>query len=68
MEEREIDTIEINGINYIILEIIDRYYYLSEIDNPNNIRVFKENNEYIESIDSDEEEQALAMYYEKYNN
>ena len=63
METREIDTIEINGINYMILKVIDKYYYLSEIANPNNIRVFKEDNEYIESVDPDEEEKALSMYY-----
>lgn len=68
MEEKEIDVIKINDVEYMILEIIDKYYYLSEVNNTNNIRVFKENGEYIESIDYDEEEKALAMYYEKYNN
>lgn len=68
MEEKEIDVIKINDVEYMILEVIDKYYYLSEINNTNNIRVFKENGEYIESIDYDEEEKALAMYYEKYNN
>ena len=68
METREMDPIEINGTNYMILEVIDKYYYLSEIANPNNIRVFKEDNGYIESIDSTLEEEALSMYYEKHNN
>ena len=29
METREMDTIEINGTNYMILGVIDKYYYLS---------------------------------------
>ena len=42
MGTKEMDTIEINGTNYMILEVIDKYYYLCINSNYDKYRIIKE--------------------------
>ena len=66
MEERE--TIDVDGKDFFIVDSIDEYYFLSEIENPTNILVFKEKEDFLESVPIEEAEKALHLYYKKHKN
>lgn len=73
MEEIELETIEISGTNYIILDKIkdniNTYYYLSNENNPEDFIVQKLNSqEELIALESKEEfDKAMNLYLEKYN-
>lgn len=75
MEEIEVNTIEINGKEYILLDTIEnegnKYYYLYGMNDNKNIQIlkaYKENNEegYMSVDDESEFNEALAIYYLKH--
>lgn len=69
MEEKEVDVVEIEDKEFYIVDNIESYSYLSEINNPNNIIVLKDNGEFLSSPENEEEvEKALELYYQKNNN
>lgn len=73
MEKKEYNTTILeDGIEYVELDIINNYIFLSEIENPQNFCIRKletENNiEYIVGLKDEEEfKKALELFNNKYN-
>ena len=69
MNEVSINTIDIDGKNFILIETIDKYNFFVEEVNPENICVLKEmeedNESFYVSVDEDEFDEAFSLYYEK---
>ncbi len=63
----EADGIEMDGIWYNILDIIDGYYYLMDLDNKNNFLLMKEDGEELVSVtDEDEYAKVLSIFASKH--
>ena len=76
MEEIQVNTLEINGKNYFLVDSItenkNTYHFFAELTNPNSIQVLKEKTEsddtYYVSLDTESEfDYALALFYDKYH-
>lgn len=73
MEEITVDTIDIDGKEFFLVDKIDKYNYFAEIENPENICILKDKVEdeeelYVSLDDDKEVDKALILYYEKYGN
>lgn len=67
MEEQEVDVVEIEDKEFYIVDNIESYSYLSEINNPSNIIVLKDDGEFLSSPENEEEvENALNLYNQKH--
>lgn len=67
--EKDIITLE-DDKEYIIIEEIDNYLYLSELNNPDNIcirkKIVEDGKKYIDGLDDEEEVlKALKLFEEK---
>ena len=69
MEEIEVKGLEIDGKNFILIESIDKYRFLVEENDFDNICILKsiekEGQNYLEDVDDNEFDEALKLYYEK---
>lgn len=66
MEEKEVDVVEIEDKEFYIVDNIESYSYLSEINDPSNIIVLKDDGEFLSTPEDENEiEKALNLYYEK---
>lgn len=70
MSEITMNTLEIDGKDFILIETIEKYNFFAEENNPENICILKEleedNETYYVSLDSDDElDEAFILYYDK---
>lgn len=56
----EISVINIDGIEYTIIDKIDKYIYLLDLNNPNNFKIMTETKEELVSV-TDEMEINIAL-------
>lgn len=71
MEEYETITLE-DGIEYAIIDEIEEFVYLANINDPEDLairkNINKEGKDYISSLDNKEEfEKALKLFHDKNN-
>ena len=68
MENKELEVVTFNDIDYAILDEIDDYMYTVNINDGNDIKMFKidENNESLEELTKEEQSVALVKFYEKH--
>lgn len=75
MEEIQVNTILIDGIEYCLVDTLENrgknYYYFVNEKNSNDVQVLtdavKDGKEFFVSIESDNEfDRALSLFYEKY--
>jgi len=72
MEEKiEMYKTTIDDVEYMLVDIIDDYYYLVEINNVNNYLVLKQTvdnlEQYLKRISEEEQKEALVLFYKKHN-
>lgn len=70
MSEISMKVMEIDGTDYMLVEIVDKYNFFVEENNIENICVLKTIEEdgetfFVNLDDSDEVDEAFSLYYEK---
>lgn len=68
-----VDALEIDGKDFILVDTIDKYYFFSEENDPENVCILKEivedGEELLVSLDDDAEiDKAFDLFQEKYAN
>lgn len=70
MENKELEAVTFNDIDYAVLDEIDNFIYTVNINNANDIKIFKtkieEDNEILEELSEEEQSVALVKFYEKH--
>lgn len=70
MENKELEAVTFNDIDYAILDEIDNFIYTVNVNNANDIKIFKtkieEDNEMLEELSEEEQSVALVKFYEKH--
>ncbi|HCJ32171.1 MAG TPA: hypothetical protein DHV70_04730 [Firmicutes bacterium] len=70
MENKELEAVTFNDIDYAILDEIDNFIYTVNVNNANDIKIFKtkieEDNEILEELSEEEQSVALVKFYEKH--
>ena len=70
MENKELEVVTFNDIDYAILDEIDNFIYTVNVNNANDIKIFKtkieEDNEILEELSEEEQSVALVKFYEKH--
>lgn len=68
MENKKMEIITVSNIDYAILDEIDDILYTVNVNNGNDIKMFKvnEDTESIDELDEDEQSVALVKFYEKH--
>lgn len=70
MENKELEAVTFNNIDYAILDEIDNFIYTVNVNNANDIKIFKtkieEDNEILEELSKEEQSVALVKFYEKH--
>lgn len=70
MENKELEAVTFNNIDYAILDEIDNFVYTVNVNNANDIKIFKtkieEDNEILEELSEEEQSVALVKFYEKH--
>ena len=70
MENKELEAVTFNDIDYAILDEIDNFIYTVNVNNANNIKIFKtkieEDNEILEELSEEEQSVALVKFFEKH--
>lgn len=67
MKDVEVKTIDIEGEDYFLVDIIDKYYFWTNVDNSKDIVIFKEEGDNLISLNKNSEiDSALALFYEKH--
>ena len=68
MENKELEAVTFNDIDYAILDEIDNFIYTVNVNNANDIKIFKtkieEDNEILEELSEEEQSVALVKFYE----
>ena len=72
-ENITVDVLEIDGKDFILIDKIDKYYFFSEENNPENVCILKEvvedEEELLVSLDDDAEvDKDFDLIEEKYKN
>lgn len=69
MENKELEAVTFNNIDYAILDEIDNFIYTVNVNNANDIKIFKtkieDGNEVLEELSEEEQSVALVKFYEK---
>ena len=69
MENKELEAVTFNDIDYAILDEIDNFIYTVNVNNENDIKIFKtkieDGNEVLEELSEEEQSVALVKFYEK---
>ena len=69
MNELEMMGVTFNYIDYAILDEIDNFIYTVNVNNANDIKIFKtkieDGNEVLEELSEEEQSVALVKFYEK---
>lgn len=70
MENKELEAVTFNNIDYAILDEIENFIYTVNVNNANDIKIFKtkieEDNEILEELSEEEQSVALVKFYEKH--
>lgn len=70
MENKELEAVTFNDIDYAVLDEIYNFIYTVNINNANDIKIFKtkieEDNEILEELSEEEQSVALVKFYEKH--
>lgn len=70
MENKELEAVTFNNIDYAILDEIGNFIYTVNVNNANDIKIFKtkieEDNEILEELSEEEQSIALVKFYEKH--
>ena len=70
MENKELEAVTFNDIDYAILDEIDNFIYTVNVNNANDIKIFKtkieEDNEILEELSEEEQSVALVKFNEKH--
>ena len=70
MENKELEAVTFNNLDYAILDEIDNFIYTVNVNNANDIKIFKtkieEDNEILEDLSEEEQSVALVKFYEKH--
>ena len=70
MENKELEAVTFNNIDYAILDEIDNFIYTVNVNNANDIKIFKtkieEDNEILEELSEEEQSIAVVKFYEKH--
>lgn len=70
MENKELEAVTFNNIDYAILDEIDNFIYTVNVNNANDIKILKtkieEDNEILEELSEEEQSVALVKFYEKH--
>lgn len=68
MEDKKMEIITIKDIDYAILDEIDDYIYTVNVNDGNDVKIFKidEDNKSIEELNEEEQSVALVKFYEKH--
>lgn len=70
MENKELEAVTFNNIDYAILDEIDNFIYTVNVNNASDIKIFKtkieEDNEILEELSEEEQSVALVKFYEKH--
>ena len=70
MENKELEAVTFNNIDYAILDEIGNFIYTVNVNNANDIKIFKtkieEDNEILEELSEEEQSVALVKFYEKH--
>lgn len=68
MENKKMEIITLKDIDYAILDEIDDYIYTVNVNDGNDVKIFKidEDNESIEELNEEEQSVALVKFYEKH--
>ena len=70
MENKELEAVIFDDIDYAILDEIDNFIYTVNVNNANDIKIFKtkieEDNEILEELSEEEQSVALVKFYEKH--
>ncbi len=70
MENKELEAVTFNDIDYAILDEIDNFIYTVNVNNANDIKIFKtkieDGNEVLEELSEEEQSVALVKFYEKH--
>ena len=70
MENKELEAVTFNNIDYAILDEIEKFIYTVNVNNANDIKIFKtkieEDNEILEELSEEEQSIALVKFYEKH--
>lgn len=69
MEDKNVEIIKINGIEYAIVEEIDEYVYAINPENHEDIKILstKEDKKNLKVLEGLEESVALDRFYEQYS-
>lgn len=68
MEDKKMEIITVKDIDYAILDEIDNFIYTVNVNDGNDVKIFKidEDNESIEELSEEEQSVALVKFYEKH--
>ena len=71
MDEVITDVVEIDGVEFFLVNTVDKYSFFAEVGNTSNVYVLKEviedGEKYLVNLDNTHElEQAFLLYNEKY--
>ena len=68
MEDKKMEIITIKDIDYAILDEIDDYIYTVNVNDGNDVKMFKidESSESIKELTEEEQSVALVKFYEKH--
>lgn len=70
MENKELEAVTFNDIDYAILDEIKNFIYTVNVNNANDIKIFKtrieDDNEVLEEVTEKEKSVALVKFYEKH--
>ena len=68
MENKELEVVTFNDIDYAILDEIDDYIYTVNVNDGNDVKMFKidESSESIKELTEEEQSVALVKFYEKH--
>ena len=70
MENKELEAVTFNDIDYAILDEIEDFIYTVNVNDANDIKIFKtkieDDNEVLEELTEEEQSVALVKFYEKH--
>lgn len=75
MDNIEVNTMEFDGKEFFEVDILDngkdKYDFYAEIENPENVKIFKlvtvDGEEYLDDVNGEELAEALKLFNNKYS-
>jgi hypothetical protein len=70
MENKELEAVTFSNIDYAILDEIEDFMYTVNVNDTNDIKIFRtkieDDNEVLEELTEEEQSVALVKFYEKH--